>query len=363
MEKNIYPTSTVLIVDDMPENIALLTELLKGTYRTKIAVTGEKALRIAAGEDAPDIILLDIMMPDLDGYEVCRRLKADPKTAEIPVIFLTAKSETQDEQKGFDLGAEDYITKPLSPPIIMARIRTHLRLKSARDFLRNKNDYLEKEVGRRTREISTIQDVAMVAMGSLAETRDNETGDHIRRTQFYMKILAERLKGHPRFSAFFEPGSIELLQKSAPLHDIGKVGIPDSILLKPGRLTPEEFAVMKTHTVFGRDAIMAAEILLDSPASFLRFAREIAWCHHEKWDGSGYPQGLAGDSIPVPGRLMALADVYDALISERVYKPAFPHEKAVSIIHEGAGSFFDPDIVLAFLEASGEFEVISRHGR
>jgi len=350
-----------LIVDDTPDNVALLTSLLKGTYRMQIAISGEKALRIAAGDDPPDIILLDIMMPEMDGYEVCRRLKADPKTADIPIIFLTAKSEMEDEQKGLELGAEDYITKPLSPPIVKARIQTHLRLKNVRDFLKDRSEYLEKEVVRRTHEISVIQDVAMVAMGSLAETRDNETGWHIRRTQCYIKVLAERMGEHPRFKDFFTPGIIELLQKSAALHDIGKVGIPDSILLKPGKLSPEEFSIMKTHSILGRDAIMAAELLLDSPASFLRFAREIAWCHHEKWDGSGYPRNLAGDAIPVSGRLMALADIYDALISERVYKPAFPHEKAVTIIREGSGTFFDPDMVLGFLDIVNQFEKISRY--
>ncbi|HCM28166.1 MAG TPA: two-component system response regulator [Treponema sp.] len=355
--------STVLIVDDTPDDIALLTKVLKGTYRTQIAISGEKALNIASGESPPDLILLDIMMPAMDGYEVCRRLKEDPRTTDIPIIFLTAKSDIQDEQRGFELGAEDYLIKPLSPPIVMARLRTHLRLKNANDFLINRSEYLEKEVIRRTREISMIQDVAMVAMGSLAETRDNETGGHIRRTQFYIKALAERMRDLPQYKEFLTPGIVELLHKSAPLHDIGKVGIPDSILLKPGKLTPEEITIMKTHTVIGRDAIMASELLLDMPSSFLRFAREITWRHHEKWDGTGYPEGLSGNRIPVSGRLMALADVYDALISERVYKPAFPHEKAVSIIRESSGTFFDPDMVLGFLDIEDQFEEISQYDR
>ena len=212
----------------------------------------------------------------MDGYEVCRRLKENPITAEVPVIFLTARSDAADEQTGLELGAVDYIAKPISPAIVTARVRTHLQLKSARDFLRDKSEYLEQEVWRRTHEISTVQDVTMVAMGSLAETRDNETGNHIRRTQHYVKMLAVGLKDHPRFSAFLTPETIELLYKSAPLHDIGKVGIPDRILLKPGKLTGEEFEIMKTHTTIGRNSIMAAEKLIDSPNSFLHLARDIA---------------------------------------------------------------------------------------
>lgn len=355
MEALVEKKATVLIVDDTPDNVALMSSLLRGTYRVKAATDGEKALQIAASDDQPDLILLDIVMPGMDGYEVCRRLKQEPKTADIPVIFLTSRSEIEDEQRGLDLGAVDYIIKPISPPIVFSRVKTHLQLKRARDFLRDKSAYLEKEVARRTREISTVQDVTMMAMGSLAETRDNETGGHIRRTQQYVRALAAALKDHPRFKESLKPEMIELFCKSAPLHDIGKVGIPDNILLKPGKLTPEEFTVMKTHTTIGRDAIMAAERLLDSPNSFLRLAREIAWSHHERWDGTGYPQGLSGDATPISGRLMAVADVYDALISKRVYKPAFTHEKAVSIMREGAGTQFDPEIVDAFLEIGGQF--------
>ncbi len=352
--------ATVLIVDDAPDNIALMSSLLRGIYRTKVAVDGEKALQIVLSGDPVDLILLDVMMPGIDGYEVCRRLKANPQSADIPVIFLTAKTDIEDEQKGFELGAVDFITKPVSPPIVTARVKTHLQLKSVRDFLMDKSEYLEKEVDRRTREISIIQDVTMIAMGSLAETRDNETGNHIRRTQHYVKALAERLKDHPRFKDFLTPETIQLLHKSAPLHDIGKVGIPDNILLKPGKLSPEEFAIMQTHAGIGRNAIMAAEARLDSPTSFLRLARETAWSHHEKWDGTGYPQGLSGDDTLISGRIMAVADVYDALISKRVYKPAFTHEKAVSIIRDGTGTHFDPDVVDAFMEISGQFEDIAR---
>jgi len=339
----------VLIVDDTPENLTIMNGLLKDAYRTRVANSGERALKLAAAEPKPDLVLLDIMMPGMDGYEVCRRLKADAATHEIPVIFLTAKTQVEDESRGFEVGCVDYITKPISPPIVLARVRTHLALKAAADFLRDKNEYLAAEVARRTKQISVVQDVTIMAMASLAETRDNETGNHIRRTQHYVRVLALELRKHPKFAALLDDATIELLFKSAPLHDIGKVGIPDAILLKPGKLTPEEFEVMKAHTTLGRDAIAAAESLLDQPVSFLEYSREIAYSHQEKWDGTGYPQGLAGERIPLSARLMAVADVYDALISRRVYKPPYPHEKAMEIIREGRGKHFDPDVLDAFV--------------
>jgi putative two-component system response regulator len=351
---------SVLIVDDTPENLALMNELLKDEYRTRVSNNGEHALKVAATYPLPDLILLDIVMPGIDGYEVCRRLKADPVTAGIPVIFLTVRSDIEDEQRGFAAGCVDYITKPVSPPILMARVKTHLALKGAQDFLKDQNAFLEAQVERRTLEVRTIQDVTIMAMASLAETRDNETGNHIRRTQRYVRALAIRLQRHPKFSALLDDKTIDLLFKSAPLHDIGKVGIPDRILLKPGKLTPEEWEIMKTHTTQGRDAILAAEKLINVPSSFLRLAREIAHSHHEKWDGSGYPEGLGGDSIPVSARLMAVADVYDAFISKRVYKPAYTHEMAVDFIRDGRGGHFDPNVADAFLAIEGEFRDIAR---
>jgi putative two-component system response regulator len=351
---------TILAVDDTPVNLSLITGLLKSQYRVKVANSGEKALRIVHSDLPPDLVLLDVMMPDLDGIEVCRRLKADPRTRHIPVIFLTAMSKSEDERIGLEAGAVDYITKPISPPILLARVKTHLQLKAGQDFLKDKNAYLESEVYRRTREVQAIQDVTILTMASLAETRDNETGNHIRRTQHYVKALALKLRDHPRFAGYFTDHVIDLLFKSAPLHDIGKVGIPDRILLKPGKLTPEEFEIMKTHTTLGRDAIEQAERQLGTPVEFLKVAKEIAYSHQEKWDGSGYPEGLAGDAIPVSARLMAVADVYDALISRRVYKPPFPHEKAVALIAEGRGRHFDPDITDVFMEIREEFRTIAK---
>lgn len=350
---------TLLAVDDTPDNLSLMSELLKDRYKVKIANNGEKALKIAESASPPDLILLDIMMPGMDGYEVCQRLKEQPATRDIPVIFLTAKTDPEDEKKGLDLGAVDYITKPISPPIVLARVHTHLVVKASADFLRDKNAFLEAEVQRRTREVQAIQDVTILAMASLAETRDNETGNHIRRTQFYVDALARELQCHPRFAAELDDRTIDALFKSAPLHDIGKVGIPDRILLKPGRFEPDEFEIMKTHTTLGRDAILHAERQLGMEVPFLKHAKDIAYSHQEKWDGSGYPEGLSGDAIPLSARLMAVADVYDALISRRVYKAAMLHEKAVAIIQDGRGSHFDPDIVDAFLAIQDRFREIA----
>ena len=356
---NFVGRPTLLVVDDTPDNLTLMSSLLKDDYKVKVASNGDKALKIAAGEAPPDLILLDIVMPEMDGYEVCQRLKAEPRTRNIPVIFLTARTQEEDEKRGLELGAVDYITKPISPPIVLARVKTHLSLKATADFLRDKADFLEQEVGRRTREVMAIQDVTILAMASLAETRDSDTGNHIRRTQFYVKALAERLRTHPRFAYHLTDAAITTLFKSAPLHDIGKVGIPDRILLKPGRFTAEEFEIMKTHTTLGREAIEHAEESLGTAVEFLTVAKEIAYSHQEKWDGSGYPEGLAGEAIPVSARLMAVADVYDALISRRVYKEGMPHEAAVAIIVEGRGRHFDPDIVDAFLDVLDEFRAIA----
>jgi putative two-component system response regulator len=325
----------------------------------KVAHSGERALRLLSSGEPPALILLDVMMPGLDGYEVCRRLKADPATEPIPVIFLTARADAEDETLGFSLGAADYITKPINPMIVKARIHAQLMAKSMTDFLRGKSDVLQAEVARRTAEIQDLQDALVLSMASLAETRDNETGNHLRRTQHYVKRLAEQLRRQPKFAAELDDRCIDLLFKSAPLHDIGKVGIPDHILLKPGPLDAQEFDIMKTHTTLGREAIESAEQSIGRQVPFLRFAKEIALSHQEKWDGSGYPEGLKGEAIPLSARLMALADVYDALISRRVYKPAFSHEASVQIILKGRGSHFDPEVVTAFDAVQDDFRRIA----
>jgi putative two-component system response regulator len=341
----------ILLVDDNTTNLQLLHETLDGQgYKLLIAKNGKTALSIAQ-KAKPSLILLDIMMPGIDGYEVCRRLKADENTSQIPIIFITALVDEEDEAKGLGMGAVDYITKPINPELIRARVRNHLELKQYQDHLEN----LVKE---RTRRLALTQAVTIESLATLAEYRDPETGGHIKRTQNYVKALAVHLKEHPRYRDELNDETIELLYLSAPLHDLGKVAVPDHILLKAGKLTDEEFEEMKKHTVYGHEALLITEQKLGED-TFLHYAREIAYTHQEKWDGSGYPSGLKGDEIPLAGRLMALADVYDALISKRVYKPPFPHEKAVQIIVEGKGQHFDPDLVDAFVELQETFRNIA----
>ncbi|BCE01775.1 response regulator [Marinicellulosiphila megalodicopiae] len=347
--------ATVLIVDDTPENIKILTALLKNDYKTKIATNGVDALNIAKIYPLPDLILLDIMMPHMDGYEVCSKLKSNPQTADIPIIFITAKTSISDEEKGFECGAVDYIFKPVSPPILLARVKTHMNLQQTKALLKSENYSLHGSLQEQKLHKETLEDVAMIAMGALAESRDPETGNHIFRTQYYVKALAIQLKDHPKFRNFLTEEMIGLLFKTAPLHDIGKVGIPDDILLKPGRLTEAEFEVMKQHPSFGYQALQRAMDQSSHKELFLEVACDIAYGHHEKWDGSGYPQALVGDDIPIPARLMALADVFDALISERVYKPAFDFETTDQLILDGKGTHFDPDIVEAYCQIKHVF--------
>ena len=352
---------TVLIVDDTRENIDILIGAMAGAHEMMVAMDGPTCLEIAQ-RSVPELILLDIMMGGMDGYEVCRRLKASPVTQDIPVIFLTALAETSSKTKGFRCGAVDYITKPFEVEEIRARVKTQISLRLAQQNLALQNELLEKRVQERTRELSMTQEVTIDCLAGLAEYRDPETGGHIMRTKHYILLLANHLRNHPKFRDQLDDTGINLLHKSAPLHDIGKVGVVDSILLKPGTLTAEEFQEMTRHTVYGRDAIAGAEIKLGGN-SFLRIAREFAYTHHEKWDGSGYPQGLKGEAIPLAGRLMGLVDVYDALISKRVYKPPFPHRQAVRIITEGDGrtlpSHFDPEILAAFVALQEEFRIIA----
>ena len=352
--------ATILIVDDAPENLAVLSELLRPQYRVLAATSGPACLRIAGAEPRPDLILLDVMMPAMDGYAVMARLQKQAVTRDIPVVFLTALAAPEDEERGLLLGAADYIPKPIQPAVVMARVRTQLQAKQARDWLNNQNTRLEAEVARRMMENDLTQRVSIRALSHLAEIRDPETGNHILRTQGYVQALAVALREHPRFSTTLTPRYIDTLSRSAPLHDIGKVGIPDHILLKSGTLTPLEWEIMKTHARLGSDAIERAEQDISTPLEFLSVAKEIAHWHHEKWDGSGYPDGLAGDAIPISARLMAVADVFDALISVRVYKKAKSYVQAREIIASGRGKHFDPDMVDAFLGGFDEFVSIAQ---
>jgi len=327
-----------------------LVDLLGDIYDVSVALDGESALE-SVEEEVPSLILLDIMMPGIDGYEVCKRLKSSDTTKDIPVIFLTAMTEEQDEEKGLNLGAVDYIHKPFSPSLVLSRVKNHLELKMHQE-------HLEELVRERTQELQMTQDVTIASLATLAEYRDPETGGHINRTKNYVKILAKHLRTHDKYRDYLSESMIDLMHKSTPLHDIGKVGVPDSILLKPGKLTDDEFNEMKKHTIYGRDALKRAEQTLGEN-SFLQVAREIAESHHEKWNGSGYPHGLAKEGIHICGCIMAIADVYDALVSKRCYKDPIPHERVVEIIKEGRGQHFDPDIVDAFLEIAEDFREIS----
>ncbi len=350
---------TVLVVDDTPANLSLLSNLLKEQYRIKVANNGLKALELAAAAP-PDLILLDIMMPEMDGYEVCRRLKANEATRQVPVIFLTAKTETEDEELGFSVGAVDFIHKPISPPIVAARVKTHLEIKSWQDFLRDQNAWLQQQVDKRLSEINHLQDASIYVMVSLAEFRDECTGNHIRRTQEYVRLLAIELAKLPHYSALLTPAYIEQMSKSAPLHDVGKIAIPDHILLKPGKHTPEEFAIMKTHAERGYEMLRRAGEHMGEQGEFLTLAMEIAGSHHEKWDGSGYPKGLSGSAIPLSARLMAVADVFDALLARRPYKEPMSNEQATRIILEGRGQHFDPEVVDTFIAILPQFEEVAQ---
>jgi putative two-component system response regulator len=344
----------ILIVDDQIENLEILRGILQREFRVKAALNGSQALGVVASSDPPDIVLLDIQMPDMTGYEVCREIKGRPGSRHIPVIFVTSLDEEANEALGFELGGVDYITKPVNPMLVLARVKTQLALA-------NQNRVLERRVAERTAELAKAQDIAIYSLSVLAEFRDDETGAHILRTKEYVRILVEALARVQGYGELLDQASLSLLYKSSPLHDIGKVGIPDSILLKPGKLSEAEFAMMKTHAAIGHEVIVKAEKAhaADEGLSFFRFAREITISHHEKWDGSGYPAGLSGQAIPLSGRIMAIADVYDALSSKRVYKPAFPHEQVMAIMAEGKGKHFDPAIFGAFVSVVGDFRAAS----
>lgn len=318
---------TILIADDVPENIEILAATLKDDYHIKVASHGDKVLQIVYADNPPDLILLDIMMPGLSGHEVCRRIKANPDRRRIPVIFVTAMSTMEDEQLGLEIGAVDYIVKPISPPIVKARVRTHLALY-------DQSRELERMVDQRTTELLSSRQQIIRRLGRAAEFKDNETGNHVIRMAHYARLIAEAYGLGPKAQ--------EILLLTAPMHDIGKIGIPDSILLKPGRLTPEEWTVMKQHPVMGADIVGQHE------DDILKTARTIALTHHEKWDGAGYPQGLRGEDIPLVGRIVAIADVFDALVSQRPYKPAFPVEQALAYMTQQAGQHFDPDLIPVF---------------
>ena len=359
VENNGATKPRVLCVDDEPLNLILLESILSPCgYDVVSAANGAEALEISKTERI-DICLLDVMMPGMDGHEVCRRLKSDPQTEHIPVIFLTAHNSMEAEEQGLLMGAVDFIRRPISHPIVLARIQTHLQVKYWQDSLQNQNVWLKGEVDRRLSEVNRLQESSIMVMVSLAEFRDECTGNHIRRTQKYVGILAERLARLPKYAALLTPQYIELLEKSAPLHDIGKIAIPDNILLKPDRLTVPEFEIMKTHSRRGCEMLRTAGGYMSEQGDFLVVAMDIALSHHEKWDGSGYPDSLSGEQIPLSARLMAVADVFDALMTTRPYRPPMACEQVYKIVVESSGSHFDPHIVDVFMNVQDEFRDIA----
>ena len=324
METNKKPT--ILVVDDVPENIDILTGILKDDYRVRAATNGPSAIALAK-KSPPDLILLDIMMPSMDGYAVCRELKAEQATRKVPVIFVTAMGETEDESRGFEVGCVDYLTKPVSPPIVRQRIKTHLALY-------DQSRALESQVHERTLELDHTRLQVIHRLGRAAEYRDNETGMHVIRMSHYAYAIGVKV-GLSRDDA-------DLLLNASPMHDVGKIGIPDSILTKPGKLSAEEWVTMRQHCDYG------AAILGDYPHPLFQASRIIALTHHERWNGQGYPNKLAGEAIPLFGRIVALADVFDALTSVRPYKNAWTVEAALEWIKEQRGEHFDPTLVDAF---------------
>jgi putative two-component system response regulator len=347
----------VLVADDDARTLRLLVEILSNSgYNPRPVADGPSALR-SAMEEPPDLILLDVDMPGCNGFEVCESLKADQRLRDIPVIFLSGLHETLDKLKSFSVGGVDYLTKPFQGAELRARINTHLKLGRLQRELERYNRELEMRVLAQVQEISESQMATIFALAKLAESRHHDTGKHIERTRTFCRLLALRLADTRRFRSLIDDVFIDNIHHASPLHDIGKVGISDSTLLKPGRYTPEEFAEMKTHTLIGAQTLEAVRSRYPHN-SFLSMGIEIARSHHEKWDGSGYPEGRAGAMIPLSARIMALADVYDALRSRRSYKPGYSHEASREIILADSGKHFDPEVVEAFSDLESQFEEI-----
>lgn len=345
---------TILVVDDAPVDLTLMEGLLSHAgHRVLAAPGGAQALRQVADGPAPDLVMLDVCMPGMDGYQVLERLRSLPASAALPVVFHTALDEAVDEARGLTLGADDYIAKQADPEVKLARVRAQLERARSRRCLSERSSALEAAA-------RMAQHDGLAVLAHLAALRDGETGRHSQRTQAYVAALARRLRTRPRYRAQLGDEQIALLVRSAPLHDLGKIGIADRILFKPGKLDAEEWAVMQSHTLIGADAIERAEREAAHEIPFLRLAKQMARSHHEHWDGSGYPDGLAGEAIPLAARLMAVADVFDALVSARPYKAALPHAEAREVIRGGRGRHFDPVVVDAFEEAYDEFDAIAQ---
>jgi putative two-component system response regulator len=348
---------SILIVDDTPANLQLLASMLKERgYKTRPVPSGLLALQAALSE-TPDLILLDVNMPEMNGFEVCQSLKADEKLKDIPVIFISALNEVLDKVKAFAVGGVDYITKPFQFDEVQARVDTHLKIRHLQEELEQHNRQLGKLVQVQVKKISDTQMAMIFALAKLAESRDDDSGLHLERVQAFCKKLAEGLSHRFRAGGQVDATFIENIFYASPLHDIGKVAIADRIVLKPGKLTPEEFEIMKTHAALGAEKLEAVQRQFPGNA-LLDMGIAIAKFHHEKWDGAGYPQGLAGEAIPLSARIMAVVDVYETLRAKRCYKAPFSHEESVDIIVSSGGTHFDPEIVKVFIELKEDFRAI-----
>jgi len=350
--KTISTSGNIMIVDDVPANLTLLSGMLKVKgHRVRPVPSGRLALK-AIEIEQPDLILLDITMPEMDGFEVCSLLKKDVRFKDIPVIFISALTETLDKVKAFSVGGVDYVTKPFQFEEVEVRVETHLKM-------RRYQSHLEELVAQQVEEISASQVSTIFALAKLAESRDNETGEHLERVQIYCKMLAEKLAEEEPYKSFINNSFINNIFSASPLHDIGKVGIPDNILLKPGKFTPNEFDIMKKHSLIGATTLEAVRNIYQKNA-LINMGISIARNHHECWDGTGYPDGLKGDEIPFAARIMAIADVYDAVRSARCYKKPFSRDNSRKIIESESGAKFDPVLVNTFLELEDEFDRVGR---
>ena len=350
---------TVLVVDDIPTHLAIISEMLSSRFRCRVATRGDRALELASACPRPDLILLDVILPDINGYEVCRRLKSNPETRNIPIIFLTSLDSTEDESRGFAEGGVDYITKPVSKGVLNARVDAQASLLRTRRLLEEKGSHLKKIARQRTEELQTMQDAAVMAMSFLAESVESQGRAHSRRIQLFSRELALALRETPRYRELLDDDALELLYRTSPLRDIGKINVPSSILSKQGRLSEAEFETVKQHALLGGKTFQEMEHRFGMPERFLTMAGEIAMYHHERWDGTGYPMGLKGEDIPLCARIVALADTYDALTSRRIYKPPYPPGDAAIIISRERERQFDPVVVEAFLAREQSFRNIA----
>ncbi len=350
--------ATVLLIDDSPLIHKIVRRVLENQYEVITFTDGNEAVS-KLNDIKPDLILLDVEMPEITGFDVIKLIKANPLIANVPVIFLTAKNDVEFELEALGLGAVDYINKPFANPLLMKRVEMHLSYAVRQRLLSNYNENLQAMVQEKTKIIKELQSAIISTLAELVEMRDTSTGGHIIRTKEYFRLFLNYILEHGLYDDKYTESDAQLMSEASQLHDIGKVAIPDAILTKPAKLTFEEFEIMKTHTTIGYEAIKKA-MTLTSDKDFLNFAAIVTHTHHEKWNGAGYPCGLSGEEIPLPGRIMALVDVYDALVSVRHYKKAMTHEEAMKIIVEGRGQHFDPILVDAFVDINDRFEEVSK---